>query len=44
MSLRDSRTSDPFWSNGAEELLGILIKCLTNHVDADRFANLTDLH
>lgn len=44
MSLRDGRPSDPFWSNGAEELLGILIKCLKNHVEADRYANLANLH
>lgn len=34
---------DPFWLQGAEEILGILIKCLKSHIDADRYANLTNL-
>ena len=34
---------DPFWTQGAEEIIGILIKCLKNHVDADRYANLANL-
>jgi type IV secretory pathway TraG/TraD family ATPase VirD4 len=34
---------DPFWTLGAEEIIGILIKCLKNHVDADRYANLANL-
>ena len=34
---------DPFWINGAEEIVGILIKCLKNHVDGDRYANLANL-
>lgn len=34
---------DPFWLQGAEEIIGILIKCLKNHVDADRYANLANL-
>lgn len=34
---------DPFWVNGAEEIVGILIKCLKNHVDGDRYANLANL-
>jgi type IV secretory pathway TraG/TraD family ATPase VirD4 len=34
---------DPFWLHGAEEIIGILIKCLKNHVDADRYANLANL-
>ena len=34
---------DPFWLLGAQEIIGILIKCLKNHVDADRYANLANL-
>lgn len=34
---------DPFWVLGAEEIIGILIKCLCKHVDADRYANLANL-
>jgi type IV secretion system protein VirD4 len=33
---------DPFWIAGAEEIVSILIKCLKNHVDADRYANLAN--
>jgi type IV secretion system protein VirD4 len=38
-----SAGSDPFWVTGAQEILGILVKCLTNHVDAHRYANLANL-
>lgn len=34
---------DPFWTLGAQEILAILIKCLKNHVDAERYANLANL-
>lgn len=34
---------DPFWVSGAEEIVSILIKCLKNHVDAGRYANLANL-
>ena len=34
---------DPFWLLGAQEIVGILIKCLKNHIDADRYANLANL-
>lgn len=34
---------DPFWVSGAEEIVSILIKCLKNHIDADRYANLANL-
>ena len=34
---------DPFWLLGAEEILGVLVKCLKNHVDAKRYANLANL-
>lgn len=34
---------DPFWLQGAEEIIGILIKCLKNHVDSGRYANLANL-
>lgn len=34
---------DPFWVSGAEEIVSILIKCLKNHVDASRYANLANL-
>jgi type IV secretion system protein VirD4 len=34
---------DPFWTSGAEEIVSILIKCLKNHVDAARYANLANL-
>ena len=34
---------DPFWLQGAEEILGILIKCLKSHPDATRYANLANL-
>lgn len=37
------KNSDPFWLQGAEEIIGILIKCLKNHPEADRFANLANL-
>ena len=42
-SNRGGKPTDPFWTNGAEEILGILIKCLKNHVDADRYANLANV-
>jgi type IV secretion system protein VirD4 len=35
--------ADPFWLLGAEEIMGILIKCLKNHPDAMRYANLANL-
>lgn len=35
--------TDPFWLNGAEEIMGILIKCIKNHVDAKRYANLANV-
>jgi type IV secretion system protein VirD4 len=35
--------SDPFWIQGAEEIIGILIKCLKNHPEAGRFANMANL-
>lgn len=35
--------ADPFWIHGAEEITGILIKCLKHHVDASRYANLANL-
>ena len=34
---------DPFWVSGAEEITSIFIKCLKNHPDADRYANLANL-
>lgn len=34
---------DPFWIAGAEDVVSILIKCLKNHVDGDRYANLANL-
>lgn len=34
---------DPFWLLGAEEIIGILIKCLKHHIDAERYANLANL-
>lgn len=34
---------DPFWVAGAEEIVSILIKCLKNHVDGDRYANLANV-
>ena len=34
---------DPFWVSGAEEIVSILIKCLKNHKDARRYANLANL-
>jgi type IV secretion system protein VirD4 len=34
---------DPFWTAGAEEIVSILIKCLKNHVDSARYANLANL-
>lgn len=34
---------DPFWLHGAEEIIAILVKCLKNHVDAERYANLANL-
>jgi type IV secretion system protein VirD4 len=34
---------DPFWVAGAEEITSILIKCLKNHPNADRYANLANL-
>ena len=34
---------DPFWIAGAEEIVGVLIKCLKNHPGADRYANLANL-
>lgn len=34
---------DPFWTQGAQEIIGILIKCLKNHVEADKYANLANL-
>lgn len=34
---------DPFWVSGAEEIVSILIKCLKNHVDARRYANLANV-
>jgi type IV secretion system protein VirD4 len=39
----DAKT-DPFWLSGAETILTILIKCLKDHVDADKYANLANLH
>ena len=42
-SNRGGKPTDHFWTNGAEEILGILIKCLKNHVDADRYANLANV-
>lgn len=35
--------SDPFWIQGAQEIIGILIKCLKNHPEAERFANMANL-
>jgi type IV secretion system protein VirD4 len=35
--------TDPFWISGAEEIVSILLKCLKNHVDAKRYANLANL-
>jgi type IV secretion system protein VirD4 len=34
---------DPFWLQGAEEIIAILIKCLKHHPDRDRYANLANL-
>lgn len=34
---------EPLWLVGAEEIIGILIKCLKSHVSADRYANLANL-
>ena len=35
--------TDPFWLQGAEEIIGILIKCLKNHPEQARYANLANL-
>ena len=35
---------DPFWISGAQDILAILIKCLKNHPQAKRYANLANLH
>jgi type IV secretion system protein VirD4 len=35
---------DPFWLAGAEDIIGILMKCLKNHPEARRYANLANLH
>lgn len=35
--------TDPFWLQGAEEIIGILIKCLKNHPEAERYANMANL-
>jgi type IV secretion system protein VirD4 len=35
---------DPFWLSGAQDILAILIKCLKNHPQASRYANLANLH
>ena len=35
--------TDPFWLQGAEEIIGILIKCLKNHPEAGRYANMANL-
>lgn len=35
--------ADPFWLQGAEEIMGILIKCLKHHPDAAHYANLANL-
>lgn len=34
---------DPFWVSGAEEIVSIFVKCLKNHPDAHRYANLANL-
>jgi type IV secretion system protein VirD4 len=34
---------DPFWSQSAESILGVLIACLKNHPQADTYANLPNL-
>lgn len=34
---------DPFWLSGAQDILAILIKCLKNHPEAKRYANLANL-
>jgi type IV secretory pathway TraG/TraD family ATPase VirD4 len=34
---------DPFWTTGAQDILSILIKCLKNHPEARRYANLPNL-
>lgn len=34
---------DPFWSQSAESILGVLIACLKNHPQADSYANLPNL-
>ena len=37
------RDVDPIWPAGAQDILAILIKCLKNHPQADRYANLANL-
>lgn len=34
---------DPFWISGAEDIVSILIKCLKNHVEGERYANLANV-
>jgi type IV secretion system protein VirD4 len=34
---------DPFWLQGAQEVIGILIKCLKNHPESHRYANLANV-
>jgi type IV secretion system protein VirD4 len=42
-SMQGATKADPFWIQGAEEIIGILIKCLKCHPEAGRFANLANL-
>ena len=35
--------ADPFWIAGAEEIVSILIKCLKNHAESGRYANLANV-
>lgn len=34
---------DPFWLNGAEEIIAILVKCLKHHPEGNRYGNLANL-
>jgi type IV secretion system protein VirD4 len=39
----DAKT-DPFWLSGSETIISVLIKCLKDHVEADKYANLANLY
>lgn len=37
------KSSDPFWSQSAESIIGVLIACLKNHPKSNEYANLPNL-